>query len=135
MNFSEDENDNYEIIDNHLQKIQDSGVKKYVVSINNKYTSLIDEMSIDERNEIINDIIAEYNDHINEKKQFKIYVKTGILILIFILVLLFAAPGVLWLINKSFTMTKNNYNEMKTLLNNKLEKLELEQQIQFDNLK
>ena len=30
---------------------------------------------------------------------------------------------------------KNNYNEMKTLINNKLEKLELEQQIQFDNLK
>ena len=30
---------------------------------------------------------------------------------------------------------KNNYNEMKTLLNNKLEKLELEQQIQFDSLK
>jgi len=30
---------------------------------------------------------------------------------------------------------KNNYNEMKTLLNNKLEKLELEQQIQVDNLK
>ena len=30
---------------------------------------------------------------------------------------------------------KNNYSEMKTLLNNKLEKLELEQQIQVDNLK
>ena len=30
---------------------------------------------------------------------------------------------------------KNNYNEIKTLLNNKLEKLEHEQQMQFDNLK
>ena len=114
MNFSEDENDNYEIIDNHLQSIKDSGVKKYVVSINNEYVHLIDDMSIDERNEIINDIIAEHNDHINERKQFKIYVKTGILILVFIFVLLFAAPGALWLVNKSFTMTKNNYNEMQT---------------------
>ena len=30
---------------------------------------------------------------------------------------------------------KNNYNEIKTLLNNKLEKLEHDQQMQFDNLK
>lgn len=30
---------------------------------------------------------------------------------------------------------KNNYNEIKTLLNNKLEKLEQDQQMQFDNLK
>ena len=30
---------------------------------------------------------------------------------------------------------KNNYNEIKTLLNNKLEKLEYDQQMQFDNLK
>ena len=36
---------------------------------------------------------------------------------------------------KKINNLKNNYNEMKTLLNNKLEKLELEQQIQFDNLK
>ena len=30
---------------------------------------------------------------------------------------------------------KNNYNEIKTLLNNKIEKLEQDQQMQFDNLK
>lgn len=30
---------------------------------------------------------------------------------------------------------KNNYNEIKTLLNNKIEKLEHDQQMQFDNLK
>ena len=36
---------------------------------------------------------------------------------------------------KKINNLKNNYNEMKTLLNNKLEKLELEQQIRFDNLK
>jgi len=30
---------------------------------------------------------------------------------------------------------KNNYNEIKTLLNNKIEKLEQEQQMQFENLK
>ena len=30
---------------------------------------------------------------------------------------------------------KNNYNEIKNLLNNKLEKLEQNQQMQFDNLK
>ena len=114
MNFSENENDNYEIIDNHQQNIKDSGVKKYVVSINNEYVPLIDEMSIEERNEIINDIIAEHNDRTNEKKQLRFYIKTSIVILIFIFALLFAAPGVLWLINKSFTLTKNNYSEMQT---------------------
>ena len=114
MNFSEDENENYEIIDNHMQKIDDAGVKKYVVSIDNRYARLLDSMSIDERNDIINDIIAEYDDRISDKKQLKSYVKASIAIVILMLVLLFAAPGVLWLINKSFTMTKNNYNEMQT---------------------
>ena len=114
MNFSEDENENYEIIDNHMQKIDDAGVKRYVVSIDNRYARLLDSMSIEERNGIINDIIAEYNDRMSDKKQFKSYAKAGIAIVILMLVLLFAAPGVLWLINKSFTMTKNNYNEMQT---------------------
>ncbi len=114
MNFSDDENENYEIIDNHMQKIDDAGVKRYVVSIDNRYARLLDSMSIEERNGIINDIIAEYNDRMSDKKQFKSYAKAGIAIVILMLVLLFAAPGVLWLINKSFTMTKNNYNEMQT---------------------
>ena len=114
MVFSENEDNNAEILEAHFNKIEQAGVKKYVVSINNAFVPLLDEMSIEERNEVINDIISLHNDNVNEKKQTKKAIKIFAQIVIFILILLFAAPGILWLINKSFTLTQNNYAEMQT---------------------
>lgn len=114
MVFSENEDNNAEILEAHFNKIEQAGVKKYVVSINNAFVPLLDEMSIEERNEVINDIISLHNDNVNEKKQTKKAVKIFAQIIIFILILLFAAPGILWLINQSFTLTQNNYAEMQT---------------------
>ena len=114
MVFSEDENQNENLLEKHFEKINEVGVKKYVISIDNKYSHIVDKMSIDERNELINDIISLHCDNVNEKKQAKKFVQTLFKIFIFFLILLFAAPGLLWLINKSFTLTKNNYTEMQT---------------------
>lgn len=114
MVFSENEDNNAEILEAHFNKIEQAGVKKYVVSIDNAFVPLLDEMSIEERNEVINDIISLHNDNVNEKKQTKKAIKIFAQIVIFILILLFAAPGILWLINQSFTLTQNNYAEMQT---------------------
>ncbi len=113
MIFSENNNDNEEILENHLQQEKAAGVKKYVISVKSQYIDLIDSMSIEERNDVINDIISEHNDYVNEKKQIKIFAKTALNVVILIFILLFAAPGALWLVNKSFTLTKNNYSEMQ----------------------
>ena len=50
------------------------------------------------------------------KKRWNTRAKVNLILLLFafVLILLFAAPGLLWLINQSFTMTKNNYHEMQT---------------------
>lgn len=113
MVFSEEEDNNIELVQNHLEKEAEAGTKKYVVTIDAKYVALVDEMSIDERNELINDIISVHNDEQNEKKTNKKILKIASAMLIFLMVLLFAAPGILWLINQSFTLTKNNYSEMQ----------------------
>lgn len=113
MVFSEEEDNNIELVQNHLEKEAEAGAKKYVVTIDAKYVALVDEMSIDERNELINDIISVHNDEQNEKKTNKKILKIASAMLIFLMVLLFAAPGILWLINQSFTLTKNNYSEMQ----------------------
>ena len=113
MVFSEEEDNNIELVQNHLEKETEVGAKKYVVTIDAKYVALVDEMSIDERNELINDIISVHNDEQNEKKTNKKILKIASAMLIFLMVLLFAAPGILWLINQSFTLTKNNYSEMQ----------------------
>ena len=113
MVFFDDEDENRELIESHLQREEESGFKKYVVSIDSKYVALIDEMSVDARNELINDIISLHQDEQNEKKQNKKILKICLFILIFLILLLFTAPGILWLVNQSFTLTKNNYSEMQ----------------------
>lgn len=112
MNFSEENNDD-NLIDTHHDQIENDGYKKYVVSINNEFVPLIDAMSVERRNELINEIISLHNDEINDKKQMKQGVKVATLTIIALIILLFAAPFVLWLVNKSYTMTRDNYNEME----------------------
>ena len=113
MVFSENEDENLELVENHLQQEAEAGFKKYVVAIDMKYVPLVDAMSIDERNELINDIISAHNDEVNEKKQNKKTLKIIVSLVIAFVLLLFTAPGVLWLINQSFTLTRNNYSEMQ----------------------
>ena len=113
MDFSQEDNQEIDLVEEHLEKVEAEGVKKYVVSIENRFVPLIDEMSIDERNEVINDIIALHNDEVNSKKQTKKALKYTIATILLFITLLFAAPGLLWLINQSFTMTQNNYSEMQ----------------------
>lgn len=111
MDFSEEEKN--EILETHFEKIKKNGEKKYIITIREEYVNLIDSMSIEERNETINDIISVHNDNINEQKQKKRITKITIGIIVGFLLLLFLAPFTLWLINYSFTMTQNNYSEMQ----------------------
>jgi len=112
MDFSEDNENN--MIDNLQQHIEEKGYKKYVVSINNEFVPLVDAMSIERRNELINEIISLHNDEINEKIQLKQNIKVTIFTVIIIIALIFAAPVILWLANKSYTLTRNSYNEMES---------------------
>ena len=114
MDFlSNNADDNEAMVEQHLEDIKVAGFKKYVVDIDNQYVDLIDSMSVEERNEVINEIISLHNDNLNEKKQAKTIFKLIGMIIVSLIVLLFAAPGVFWVINKSFTLTKNNYSEMQ----------------------
>ena len=81
--------------------------------IDEKYIDLIDNMSVDERNELINDIISVHYDNTNDKKQKKNIIKVTLITIICFFILLFLAPLTLWLINYSFTTTQNNYTEMQ----------------------
>lgn len=112
MQFSSDE-ENLTVLNTHLQKISQTGVKKYVVSIDARFIPLLDSMSVDERNDAINDIIAEYSERVTEKKLLKKTYKVIMFIILGLFLLLFTAPAVLWMVNKSFDMTKNNYSEMQ----------------------
>lgn len=111
MNFSE--YDDEEIIDKHKQEIIAENAKKYVVTIRKEFVPLLDSMSVEKRNEIINEIISLHNEEINEKMQIKHSMKMATITAILIIVLLFAAPFIMWLVNKSYTMTRNNYHEMQ----------------------
>ena len=112
MQFSSHE-ENMSLLNTHIQKVSQTGVKKYVVNIDARFVPLIDSMSVEERNEAINDIIAEYNDRVTEKKIMKKTYKIVLFVILGLFLLLFTAPTILWAINKSFTMTKNNYSEMQ----------------------
>lgn len=111
MDFSEDEKN--EIMNKHNERIQKDGSKKYIVTIYNEYVPLLDSMSIEERNDTINDIISVHYDNTNEKKQKRKIFKIITSIVIAFLILIFIAPLSLWLINYSFTTTQNNYTEMQ----------------------
>ena len=111
MNFSEEEKN--EILDKHLEKVKKDGKKKYVVTIYQENIETIDSMSIQERNDVINDIISLHKDNVNEKKHKQNIIKFLIYGIVCFLILLFIAPFTLWLINYSFTTTQNNYNEMQ----------------------
>ena len=111
MDFSERSDE--DILDNHKQEIQADSAKKYVITINKEFVPLIDSMSVEKRNEIINEIISVHNEEINEKMQIKHSMKMATITAILIIVLLFAAPFIMWLINKSYTLTRNSYNEMQ----------------------
>ena len=113
MQFSSHE-ENMSLLNTHIQKVSQTGVKKYVVNIDARFVPLIDSMSVEERNEAINDIIAEYNDRVTEKKIMKKTYKIILFVILGLFLLLFTAPTILWAINKSFAMTKNNYSEMQT---------------------
>ncbi len=114
MEISNDLKSNDDILDNHKEKLAEAGVKKYVISIYNEFVPLMDSMSVEERTEAINEIISVHNDAINEKKLIKRGAKVLVAALIGMIVLIFAAPCLLWLVNKSYTLTRNSYNEMQT---------------------
>jgi len=109
----EEENEKLEILDNHRKQLEQDGYKKYVVAIRKEFVHLVDSMSVDERNETINDIIAYHSDAVAEKKQISQLTK-GILIgVASLIILIFFIPCLIGLINLSFSLTQNNYAEMQ----------------------
>ncbi|MDD3593093.1 MAG: hypothetical protein PHX18_00525 [Candidatus Gastranaerophilales bacterium] len=112
MEFS-DENLEQSTLDKELHHIEEQGYKKYVVKINNKFVSLIDDMSVDERNSIINDILETYREQENEKRQTRFIKGMAIKILITIFVMLFVVPFIFLAINKALNVTSKNYKEMQ----------------------
>ncbi|MCQ2957704.1 MAG: hypothetical protein MJ180_02255 [Candidatus Gastranaerophilales bacterium] len=109
----EEENEKYEILDNYRKQLLKDGYKKYVVTINKEFVPLIDSMSVEERNETINEIISLHSDNVNEKQQMKQITKGVVIGVVSLIVLIFFIPAVLWLVNLSFNLTQNSYAEME----------------------
>lgn len=109
----EEENEKYEILDNYRKQLLKDGYKKYVITIKKEFVPLIDSMSVEERNETINEIIAIHSDNVNEKQQIKQITKGVVIGVISLIALIFFIPCVIALINLSFNLTQNNYAEMQ----------------------
>ena len=113
MAFENKNSENEELLAEHQKKLEETGYKKYVIQIHNSYTDLLDNLTQDERNDVINDILATYSDDMQEKQFWKNAISISLKVLLVLFVLLVVVPFFLILFNKSVEFTSSTNKQMQ----------------------
>ncbi len=87
--------------------------KKYVIKIEAGNVNFIDSLTLDERNEVVNNMITETiltNQEQDKNKNFMDKIKHGVVIFTIVAI---GVPLLLNIINFSISSTQNSYKEMQ----------------------
>ena len=113
MAFENKETENESLLEAYQQNIDDTGYKKYVVQIHNSYTDLLDSLTQDERNDIINDILATYSDDMQEKQFWKTTFNISLKVLLVLFILIVVVPFFFTIFVKSLELTSSTNKQMQ----------------------
>lgn len=106
-----------EFFENFKQNLtEDSNVikpKKFVFQIYPENIEYIENLSFEEKNDLINNMINEYRNRKDEDYTKEQRIKIFKSIFITFLTIIVAVPLIIFLINASFTVTKSSYGEMQ----------------------
>lgn len=113
MAFENKETENDSLLESYQQNIDNAGYKKYVVQIHNSYVDLLDSLTQDERNDVINDILATYSDDMQEKQFWKNAMNISLKVLLVLFVLIVVVPFFFTIFVKSLELTSSTNKQMQ----------------------
>jgi hypothetical protein len=113
MAFENKSTENENLLAEHQKNIDDTGYKKYVVQIHNSYIDLLDNLTQDERNDVINDILATYSDDMQEKQFWKNTLNISLKVLLVLFILIVVVPFFFTIFVKSLELTSSTNKQMQ----------------------
>ena len=113
MAFEDKNLENENLLAEHQKNIEDTGYKKYVIQVHNSYIDLLDNLTQEERNDVINDILATYNDDMQEKQFWKNTFNISLKILLVLFILIVVVPFFFTIFVKSLELTSSTNKQMQ----------------------
>ena len=113
MAFENKDSENENLLAEHQKKIDDTGYKKYVIQVHNSYVDLLDNLTQDERNDVINDILATYSDDMQEKQFWKNTLNISMKVLLVLFILIVVVPFFFTIFVKSLELTSSTNKQMQ----------------------
>ena len=113
MAFENKETENDSLLESYQQNIDNAGYKTYGVQIHNSYVDLLDSLTQDERNDVINDILATYSDDMQEKQFWKNAMNISLKVLLVLFVLIVVVPFFFTIFVKSLELTSSTNKQMQ----------------------
>ena len=113
MAFENKNTENENLLSEHQKNIDDTGYKKYVIQIHNSYIDLLDNLTQDERNDVINDILATYSDDMQEKQFWKNTLNISLKVLLVLFILIVVIPFFFTIFVKSLELTSSTNKQMQ----------------------
>ena len=113
MAFENKDSENENLLAEHQRKIDDTGYKKYVIQVHNSYVDLLDNLTQDERNDVINDILATYSDDMQEKQFWKNTLNISMKVLLVLFILIVVVPFFFTIFVKSLELTSSTNKQMQ----------------------
>lgn len=113
MAFEDKNTENENLLEEHQKNIDNTGYKKYVIQVHNSYIDLLDNLTQDERNDVINDILASYSDDMQEKQFWKTTFNISLKVLLVLFILIVVVPFFFTIFVKSLELTSSTNKQMQ----------------------
>ena len=114
-----DEFDPYAAIEKPVVRAKGPKAKKFVVMVNSENVEFFDKVPMEERTQLFNKLLSDYQKNTVREKEKKHLVKFSKHMFVAIMTILLSLPIMFVVVNKSIEMTINNYKDVQ----NNFEKL------------
>lgn len=114
-----DEFDPYAAIEKPVVRSKGPKAKKFVVMVDSENVEFFDKVPMDERTQLFNKLLADYQKNTTTEKEKKHLVKFSKHMFVGIMTVLISLPIMFIVVNKSIEMTVRNYQDVQ----NNFEKL------------